>query len=107
MEKKQKKQRQYSDVTPKILTVQILGVTSKQIKGIEKIKPYAVDTKAIRRGEANLALMMTLTTADHYDWFIGKFPAHNYFEFYGYRVYRRNVYHLYLKPFKQWLAQAS
>ena len=63
-----------------------------QIKGIEKIKPYAVDTKAIRRGKANLALMMTLTTADHYDWFIGKFPAHNYFEFYGYRVYRRNVY---------------
>lgn len=56
----------------------------KQIKGIEKIKPYAVDTKAIRRGKANLALMMTLTTADHYDWFIGKFPAHNYFEFYGY-----------------------
>ena len=45
----------------------------KQIKGAEKIKPYAVDTAAIRRGKANLALMMTLTTADHYDWFIGKF----------------------------------
>ena len=34
----------------------------KQIKGAEKIKPYAVDTAAIRRGKANLALMMTLTT---------------------------------------------
>ena len=64
----------------------------EQIKGADKIKPYAVNTQAIRRGKANLALMMTLTTADHYDWFIGKFPAHNYFEFYGYRVYRRNVY---------------
>ena len=64
----------------------------KQIKGADKVKPYAVDHQAIRRGKANLALMMTLTTADHYDWFIGKFPAHNYFEFYGYRVYRRNVY---------------
>ena len=56
----------------------------KQLKGADKIKPYAVDTAAIRRGKANLALMMTLTTADHYDWFIGKFPAHNYFEYYGY-----------------------
>ena len=64
----------------------------KQIKGADKVKPYAVDHQAIRRGKANLALMMTLTTADHYDWFIGKFPAHNYFEYYGYRVYRRNVY---------------
>ena len=63
----------------------------KQIKGAEKIKPYAVDTAAIRRGKANLALMMTLTTADHYDWFIGKFPSHNFFEYCGYRVYRRNV----------------
>ena len=64
----------------------------KQIKGADKVKPYAVDHQAIRRGKANLALMMTLTTADHYDWFIGKFPSHNFFEFYGYRVYRRNVY---------------
>ena len=64
----------------------------KQIKGADKIKPYAVDHQAIRRGKANLALMMTLSTADHYDWFIGKFPSHNFFEFYGYRVYRRNVY---------------
>ena len=64
----------------------------KQIKGADKIKPYAVDIAAIRRGKANLALMMTLTTADHYDWFIGKFPSHNFFEYSGYRVYRRNVY---------------
>ena len=64
----------------------------KQIKGYDKVEPYAVDIDAIRRGKANLALMMTLTTADHYDWFIGKFPSHNFFEFYGYRVYRRNVY---------------
>ena len=64
----------------------------KQIKGADKVKPYAVDHQAIRRGKANLALMMTLTTADHYDWFIGKFPSHNFFEFYGYRIYRRNVY---------------
>ena len=62
-----------------------------QIKGADKIKPYAVDDEAIRRGKANLALMMTLTTADHYDWFIGKFTSHNYFDFHGYRVYRRNV----------------
>ncbi len=63
----------------------------KQIKGGDKVKPYAVDHQAIRRGKANLALMMTLTTADHYDWFIGKFPSHNFFEYCGYRVYRRNV----------------
>ena len=63
----------------------------KQIKGADKVKPYAVDHQAIRRGKANLALMMTLTTADHYDWFIGKFPSHNFFEYCGYRVYRRNV----------------
>ena len=44
----------------------------KQIKGYDKVEPYAVDINAIRRGKANLALMMTLTTADHYDWFIGK-----------------------------------
>ena len=63
----------------------------KQIKGGDKVKPYAVDHQAIRRGKANLALMMTLTTADHYNWFIGKFPSHNFFEYCGYRVYRRNV----------------
>ena len=63
----------------------------KEIKGADKIKPYAVDDEAIRRGKANLALMMTLTTADHYDWFIGKFTSHNYFDFQGYRVSRRNV----------------
>lgn len=57
----------------------------KQIKGYDKVEPYAVDIDAIRRGKANLALMMTLTTADHYDWFIGKFPSHNFFEFYGYK----------------------
>ena len=63
----------------------------KQIQGTDKITTYAVDTAAIRRGKANLALMMTLTTADHYDWFIGKFSSHNFFEYGGYRVYRRNV----------------
>ena len=63
----------------------------QEIEGADKIKPYAVDDEAIQRGKANLALMMTLTTADHYDWFIGKFTSHNYFDFHGYRVYRRNV----------------
>ena len=63
----------------------------KRIKGAGKIEPYTVDTGAIRRGKANLALMMTLTTADHYDWFIGKFSSHTFFEYGGYRVYRRNV----------------
>lgn len=63
----------------------------KQIKGYDKVDPYAVDIEAIRRGKANLALMMTLTTADHYDWLTGKFPSHNYFDYHGYRIYRRNV----------------
>jgi len=63
----------------------------KQCSGVSKTQHYKVDAQAIRRGKANLALMMTLTTADHYDWFTGKFPSHNFFDYHGYRVYRRNV----------------
>ena len=63
----------------------------KQCSGVTKTPRYKVDDQAIRRGKANLALMMTLTTADHYDWFTGKFPSHNFFDYHGYRVYRRNV----------------
>ena len=63
----------------------------KQCSGVTKTPRYKVDDQAIRRGKANLALMMTLTTADHYDWFVGKFASHNFFDYHGYRVYRRNV----------------
>ena len=63
----------------------------KRCSGVSKAKHYKVDDQAIRRGKANLALMMTLTTADHYDWFVGKFASHNFFDYHGYRIYRRNV----------------
>ena len=63
----------------------------KRCSGVSKAKHYKVNDQAIRRGKANLALMMTLTTADHYDWFVGKFASHNFFDYHGYRVYRRNV----------------
>jgi len=63
----------------------------KRCHEADQVPYYKVDDQAIRRGKANLALMMTLTTADHYDWFVSKFASHNFFDYHGYRVYRRNV----------------
>jgi len=49
-----------------------------------------LDLKRIRRGIANLRLMMTLTNVERSEWLWGIFPTQYYFEFRGLRIYRRN-----------------